>query len=114
MDAGYWLPFGGGIRRCIGMAFAQFEMRIVLQTVVPRAHMKLARGPARVVRRGITLAPAGGTRVVLERRLAGSGGNRNSTPPAGKAMGVGLLGAGNIANWAYLPRLRSGGEEVIH
>ena len=67
-----WLPFGGGIRRCIGMAFAQFEMRIVLQTVVPRAQMKLGRGPARVVRRGITLAPAGGTRVVLERRLAGS------------------------------------------
>jgi cytochrome P450 len=70
-----WLPFGGGIRRCIGMAFAQFEMRIVLQTVVARAQMRLAGSPARVTRRGITLAPAGGTRVVLEQRLA-------VTPPA--------------------------------
>jgi cytochrome P450 len=63
-----WLPFGGGIRRCIGMAFAQFEMRVVLQTVVPRVRMRLADGPARVSRRGITLAPSGGTRVVLERQ----------------------------------------------
>jgi cytochrome P450 len=63
-----WLPFGGGIRRCIGMAFAQLEMRIVLQTIVPRANLRLVDGPARVVRRGITLAPAGGTRVVLAAR----------------------------------------------
>ncbi|HEX5063657.1 MAG TPA: cytochrome P450 [Kofleriaceae bacterium] len=65
-----WLPFGGGVRRCIGMAFAQFEMRIVLQTVVARARMHLADGPAKVVRRGITLAPSGGTRVVLDERIA--------------------------------------------
>jgi cytochrome P450 len=61
-----WLPFGGGTRRCIGMAFAQFEMRVVLQTVVPRVRMHLAQGPARVVRRGITLAPAGGTQVIVD------------------------------------------------
>ncbi len=71
-----WLPFGGGIRRCIGMAFAQFEMRVVLQTVVPRVRMRLADGPARVTRRGITLAPAGGTRVVLQRQ---SGGTKSSS-----------------------------------
>jgi cytochrome P450 len=65
-----WLPFGGGVRRCIGMAFAQFEMRVVLQAVVPRARMRLAGGAARVTRRGITLAPSGGTRVVLEARVA--------------------------------------------
>jgi cytochrome P450 len=65
-----WLPFGGGIRRCIGMAFAQFEMRIVVQTVVSRARMRLADGPANVTRRGITLAPAGGTRVILDERIA--------------------------------------------
>ncbi len=63
-----WLPFGGGIRRCIGMAFAQVEMRRVIQTVVERTRMRLADGPATVVRRGITLAPAGGTRVILEER----------------------------------------------
>ncbi len=65
-----WLPFGGGIRRCLGMAFAQFEMRIVLQTVVPRARMHLANGPSKVVRRGITLAPSRGTEVVLDQRVA--------------------------------------------
>ncbi|MBL0219530.1 MAG: cytochrome P450 [Myxococcales bacterium] len=63
-----WLPFGGGIRRCIGMAFAQFEMKIVLETVVTRTRLEAVGGPARVVRRGITLAPAGGTRVVLAQR----------------------------------------------
>jgi len=68
-----WLPFGGGIRRCLGMAFAQFEMRIVLQTVVPRARMRLANGPAKVVRRGITLAPSRGTEVVLTAVAPASG-----------------------------------------
>jgi cytochrome P450 len=63
-----WLPFGGGIRRCIGMAFAQLEMRVVLQTIVPRVDLHLSDGPARVVRRGITLAPTGGTRVVVDAR----------------------------------------------
>jgi cytochrome P450 len=67
-DPSTWLPFGGGIRRCIGMAFAMFEMRVVLQTIVPRARLHLADGPARVVRRGITLAPSGGTSVVLSGR----------------------------------------------
>jgi cytochrome P450 family 135 len=61
-----WLPFGGGT----GMAFAQLEMRVVLETVLPRARLQLAGPPARVVRRGITLAPSGGTRVVLRERLA--------------------------------------------
>jgi hypothetical protein len=41
-------------------------MRVVLQTIVPRAQLRLADGPAHVTRRGITLAPSGGTRVVLE------------------------------------------------
>lgn len=59
-----WLPFGGGIRRCIGMAFAQFEMRIVLETVATRTRLLPTGKPARVGRRGVTLAPVGGTRVV--------------------------------------------------
>lgn len=63
-----WLPFGGGIRRCIGMGFSQVEMRLVIQTVVKHARLRLADGPAKVTRRGITLAPEGGTRVVLEQR----------------------------------------------
>ncbi len=62
-----WLPFGGGTRRCIGMAFAQFEMRIVLSTIVPRVQLARVDGDARVVRRGVTLAPSGGTRVIATR-----------------------------------------------
>ncbi len=63
-----WLPFGGGIRRCIGMAFAQFEMRIVLETVVTRTHLRPMGQASRVGRRGITLAPVGGTVVRLHER----------------------------------------------
>ncbi len=65
-----WLPFGGGSRRCIGMAFAQFEMRLVLQTLVQRTRLQLAGGPATVVRRGITLAPTRGRRVTLIERIS--------------------------------------------
>jgi hypothetical protein len=69
-----WFPLGGGIRRCVGMAFALYEMTIVLATVMARARLRLAE-PVRVVRRSLTLAPSGGTRVVLEeRRRRGSGG----------------------------------------
>ncbi|MGE0549174.1 MAG: cytochrome P450 [Kofleriaceae bacterium] len=71
-----WLPFGGGIRRCLGMAFALLEMRIVLQTVVPRTTMRLTDGPAPVVRRGITLTPAKGTRVLLTERRTSSQSQR--------------------------------------
>ncbi len=63
-----WLPFGGGIRRCIGMAFAQFEMRIVLETVVTRTQLRATGKPSRVGRRGITLAPVGGTVVRMHER----------------------------------------------
>jgi cytochrome P450 len=52
------------------MAFAQFEMRVVLQTIVPRMELSLVDGEAKVVRRGITLAPSGGTRVVATRARA--------------------------------------------
>ncbi len=59
-----WLPFGGGIRRCLGMAFALYEMKLVLGVVLSRLRLELAApGPVRVTRRTVTLAPAGGTRV---------------------------------------------------
>ena len=64
-DLGAWLPFGGGVRRCIGMSFALMEMRVVLETVLRRARLSLPpEGPAVPARRGITLAPSGGSRVV--------------------------------------------------
>jgi cytochrome P450 len=69
VDPYTWLPFGGGIRRCIGIHFALFEMKVVLATVFSSARLRLAPGPAPTIRRrGITLAPSNGTRVVLESR----------------------------------------------
>jgi len=63
-----WFPFGGGVRRCLGMAFALYEMKVVLATVFSRVGMRLAPGPPpRPVRRSVTLAPSGGTRVVVHR-----------------------------------------------
>jgi cytochrome P450 len=63
-----WLPFGGGARRCIGMAFALLEMRVVLATLLPRVVMRLPKGPAKVALRSLLFAPQGGTRVVVEER----------------------------------------------
>jgi cytochrome P450 len=66
-----WIPFGGGIRRCIGAAFAEYEMRTILREFVQRTDLRPAGPkPEKVRVRNITLAPAKGTRVVLERRLA--------------------------------------------
>jgi len=62
-----WLPFGGGIRRCIGMAFAQYEMKVVLTEVLRRADLAIAPGPPiQMVRRGFTLEPSGGTPVIMQ------------------------------------------------
>jgi cytochrome P450 len=59
-----WLPFGGGIRRCIGAALAQAEMAEVIRTVVSRVDLETTRpDPEPVVMRGITLVPRHGTPV---------------------------------------------------
>jgi cytochrome P450 len=61
-----WVPFGGGVRRCLGAAFAEFEMRVVLSEVLRTAHLNpVGTKPERVARRNITLAPEHGTPVVL-------------------------------------------------
>jgi cytochrome P450 len=64
-----WIPFGGGTRRCIGAAFAQMEMRVVLRTILDRFELRPA-SPAleQPVRRNVTLSPRGGTRVVATAR----------------------------------------------
>jgi cytochrome P450 len=63
-DPASWLPFGGGIRRCIGLWFALYELKIVLGTMLAEHEFELAQsGPSRIVRRAITFSPEGGTRV---------------------------------------------------
>jgi cytochrome P450 family 135 len=64
-----WVPFGGGVRRCIGGAFAEFEMRIVLREVLTRCELhKADPAPERAARRNITLSPKDGTPVVVTAR----------------------------------------------
>jgi cytochrome P450 len=61
-----WIPFGGGVRRCLGAAFAQEEMRIVLREIVLRADLRPADPrDERAKMRNVTLAPEHGGRVVL-------------------------------------------------
>jgi cytochrome P450 family 135 len=58
-----WIPFGGGVRRCLGAAFAQMEMQVVLRTIAETVALEPAGRSEGVRRRGITLAPARGARV---------------------------------------------------
>jgi cytochrome P450 len=68
-DTYAWIPFGGGVRRCIGAAFAEFEMRIVLREVLTRCELhKATPTPERIGRRNITLSPRDGTPVVVTAR----------------------------------------------
>jgi cytochrome P450 len=61
-----WIPFGGGVRRCLGAAFAQFEMAVVLKELVKRHQIRPAHPkPERIFRRAITETPRHNTRVVL-------------------------------------------------
>jgi cytochrome P450 len=68
-DTYAWIPFGGGIRRCIGASFAEFELRIVLREVLTRCELhKASPAPEKIGRRNITLSPRAGTPVVLDAR----------------------------------------------
>jgi cytochrome P450 len=74
-----WIPFGGGVRRCLGAAFAQLEIRTVLQTVVARTELQAPDpAPERTRLRNVTLVPRRGARVVMSRR-------REAEQPAGAA-----------------------------
>ena len=65
-----WIPFGGGVRRCIGASFAEYEMRIVLRAILERAELSAPDPkPERAKIRNITVAPAKGARVSLDRPL---------------------------------------------
>ncbi len=62
-----WIPFGGGVRRCLGASCALFEMQVVLSVVARRLQLRASRPEAeRITRRAITLVPERGTEVVVE------------------------------------------------
>ncbi|MEA2131870.1 MAG: cytochrome family [Solirubrobacteraceae bacterium] len=64
-----WIPFGGGVRRCIGAAFAEMEMRVALAEILRHRTLRAASGSAEhVARRNVTFSPAGGTRVIAVAR----------------------------------------------
>jgi cytochrome P450 len=68
-DTYNWIPFGGGLRRCMGAGLAELEMRLVLRTILARASLRVTRArPERMVVRHIHLTPRNGVPVVLEER----------------------------------------------
>ena len=65
-----WIPFGGGVRRCIGASFAQVEMRTVLREVLRRVRLRAhSARPERGVIRHVTVVPGRGARAVVSERL---------------------------------------------
>ena len=65
-----WIPFGGGVRRCIGASFAQYEIRTVLRTLVSQVRLRAASPRPEPPRtRNVTIVPSRGCRVVVEERL---------------------------------------------
>jgi cytochrome P450 len=63
-----WLPFGGGIRRCLGAALAATEMAEVLRFAIPAVELRPVRERLDpVVLRGVTLAPRHGVQVEVTR-----------------------------------------------
>ena len=93
LDAGTasysWLPFGGGIRRCIGAALAQAEMAEVIRGVVQEVDLQTVRDePDPVVLKGITLAPKYGTRVRVRRACEEAVSRRGPPAPASGRLGL--------------------------
>ena len=65
-----WIPFGGGVRRCIGASFAQVEMRVVLREVLSRVRLRASSArPERPKVQHVTVVPKQGCQVVVEERL---------------------------------------------
>lgn len=62
-----YLPFGGGNRRCLGYAFALFEMKLVLATILSHVELELLDNrPLKAARRGFTFTPQGGVKMKVK------------------------------------------------
>jgi cytochrome P450 len=94
-----WIPFGGGVRRCIGASFAQVEMRTVLREVLRRVRLRApSPRPERGVVRHVTVVPGRGCRAVVTERLAvepaaeGAGAENGSAGVADATLEVAVRG----------------------
>ncbi len=68
-DGHAWVPFGGGIRRCIGAAFANMELMVTLRTLLSEFEFGTTYAPGESAHsRGVATAPGGGGRAVVHRR----------------------------------------------
>ena len=62
-----WVPFGGGVRRCLGAAFAELEMKVVISSILERARLRAPRArPEKPRFRGVTLLPSRGGAAIVE------------------------------------------------
>src|SRR4051794_26504150 len=81
-----WIPFGGGVRRCIGARFAELEIKVVLTQILATAELRaVGRSDASPKRKRFTLAPEGGAAAVVEDLVSpetalGSGRFRGRAP----------------------------------
>jgi hypothetical protein len=81
-----WIPFGGGRRRCLGAAFAQMEMDVVLRTLLRHFELLPASSPAERERfRGVAFAPAKGGMALVRRRRVPSGSAAEPVTAVGAA-----------------------------
>jgi cytochrome P450 len=83
-DPGAWIPFGGGVRRCLGASFAQLEMKVVLREVLTRVKLSSpSQKPEKQSRKRFTFAPGAATAVQVEELIASTtklGRRRFRTP----------------------------------
>jgi cytochrome P450 len=73
-----WVPFGGGVRRCIGASFAMLEMKVMLRTVLERTRLR-ADSPDDEAQRlhHVVVVPSRGSRVVMESRIRNGAGTNS-------------------------------------
>jgi cytochrome P450 len=65
-----FMPFGGGARRCLGAAFAEQQMKVVLATLVQHYELEMVDAGEKPVRQGLGIGPQRGVRTRMVRRLA--------------------------------------------
>ena len=81
-DLANWLPFGGGIRRCLGAGFATVELREIIRQVVSQVSFRAATTSLEhAKRRAVTMIPRHGTRIVVDQLVASLRGGSDGVGP---------------------------------